>query len=106
MPSNTCEYTLGSVTVTGHACFPVESRLCYNRKAVKQDGKQEMAPAELWGPVVAESSPGTHPAGASTAGSHEDPSRYCPVCSQRLQSRRCKLVCGLCGYYMSCADYY
>jgi hypothetical protein len=38
--------------------------------------------------------------------SSEDPSRYCPVCSQRLESRRCKLVCPLCGYYMSCADYY
>ncbi|HXM97811.1 MAG TPA: hypothetical protein VN982_04995 [Candidatus Dormibacteraeota bacterium] len=36
----------------------------------------------------------------------EDVSRYCPVCSQRLESRRCKLVCGVCGYYMSCADYY
>jgi hypothetical protein len=31
--------------------------------------------------------------------------RYCPVCSQRLESRRCKLICNLCGYYMSCADY-
>ena len=36
----------------------------------------------------------------------EDPSRYCPVCSQRLESRRCKLICLVCGYYMSCADYY
>ncbi len=31
--------------------------------------------------------------------------RYCPVCSQRLESRRCKLICNQCGYYMSCADY-
>jgi|SRR5437016_11634300 len=37
---------------------------------------------------------------------HEDASRFCPVCSQRLESRRCKLVCNVCGYYMSCADYY
>jgi len=36
----------------------------------------------------------------------EDPSRFCPVCSQRLESRRCKLICNICGYYMSCADYY
>ena len=36
----------------------------------------------------------------------EDASRYCPVCSQRLESRRCKLICPVCGYYMSCADYY
>jgi len=37
---------------------------------------------------------------------HEDASRFCPVCSQRLESRRCKLICNVCGYYMSCADYY
>jgi len=37
---------------------------------------------------------------------HEDASRFCPVCSQRLESRRCKLICNICGYYMSCADYY
>jgi Zn finger protein HypA/HybF involved in hydrogenase expression len=36
----------------------------------------------------------------------EDPSRYCPVCSQRLEPRRCKLICSVCGYYMSCSDYY
>jgi hypothetical protein len=36
----------------------------------------------------------------------EDASRYCPVCWQRLESRRCKLICAVCGYYMSCADYY
>ena len=36
----------------------------------------------------------------------EDVSRFCPVCSQRLESRRCKLICNICGYYMSCADYY
>ena len=31
---------------------------------------------------------------------------YCPVCSTRLESRKCKLFCAQCGYYMSCADYY
>ncbi len=45
------------------------------------------------------------PGGFSLA-PHEDVSRYCPVCSQRLESRRCKLICPVCGYYMSCADYY
>jgi hypothetical protein len=35
-----------------------------------------------------------------------DASRFCPVCSQRLESGRCKLICNVCGYYMSCADYY
>jgi hypothetical protein len=43
---------------------------------------------------------------ASHGGQAEDPSRYCPVCSRRLESRRCKLICSICGYYMSCADYY
>ena len=42
---------------------------------------------------------------ASTQLRGEDASRYCPVCSQRLESRRCKLICNLCGYYMSCSDY-
>lgn len=31
---------------------------------------------------------------------------FCPVCSVRLESRKCKLFCGRCGYYLSCADYY
>jgi hypothetical protein len=89
-----------------YASFPVDSGMCYNRRAVNQDGKQEMAPGESWGAVAAEPPTGTLAASVSAAGTHEDPSRYCPVCSQRLESRRCKLVCGVCGYYMSCADYY
>jgi hypothetical protein len=44
--------------------------------------------------------------GPIAAAHTEDASRYCPVCSHRLESRRCKLICGTCGYYMSCADYY
>jgi hypothetical protein len=31
---------------------------------------------------------------------------WCPVCSTRLDSRKCKLFCAKCGYYLSCADYY
>jgi hypothetical protein len=31
---------------------------------------------------------------------------FCPVCSRRLLSHRCKLICEQCGYFMSCADYY
>lgn len=34
------------------------------------------------------------------------PMLYCPVCSLRLDQRKCKLFCRQCGYYMSCADYY
>jgi hypothetical protein len=42
----------------------------------------------------------------SRAPESELPMLYCPVCSQRLASRQCKLFCERCGYYMSCADYY
>jgi hypothetical protein len=45
-------------------------------------------------------------AGRPAIAQHEDASRYCPVCSQRLESRHCKLICTVCGYYMSCADFY
>ena len=33
-------------------------------------------------------------------------SNFCPVCSARLQPKKCKLHCERCGYYMSCSDYY
>lgn len=36
----------------------------------------------------------------------ENPMLFCPVCSSRLEGRKCKLLCAACGYYMSCADYY
>ena len=38
--------------------------------------------------------------------SDDEPMLYCPRCSSRLTEMKCKLVCPLCGYYMSCADYY
>jgi hypothetical protein len=38
--------------------------------------------------------------------SENEPMLYCPVCSVRLEQRKCKLFCPQCGYYMSCADYY
>jgi methionyl-tRNA synthetase len=50
------------------------------------------------------------PSPADAAAEHEppreEPMLYCPVCSSRLTSRKCKLICEKCGYYMSCADYY
>ncbi len=30
-----------------------------------------------------------------------DPMLYCPLCSTRLDARKCKLICAGCGYYMS-----
>ena len=87
--------------------FRGDGGMCYNRRAVRDAGKQKMAPGEVQGVAVARSQ-GTGIAAepATAEGQQEDASRYCPVCSQRLESRRCKLLCGVCGYYMSCADYY
>jgi hypothetical protein len=36
----------------------------------------------------------------------EDASLFCPVCSERLTPRKCKMICSVCGYYMSCSDFY
>jgi len=41
----------------------------------------------------------------SAAPVEEEPMLFCPVCSERLDARKCKLFCRRCGYYMSCADY-
>jgi len=80
--------------------------MCYNRKAVKSTGMQESAPAAARGVVVEDSGESNKLAAEPSSHLQEDASRYCPVCSQRLESRRCKLICNVCGYYMSCADYY
>jgi len=41
-----------------------------------------------------------------TSPEENEPMLWCPVCSERLEQRKCKLFCSRCGYYMSCADYY
>ncbi|MGA9717036.1 MAG: hypothetical protein WBQ79_02050 [Acidobacteriaceae bacterium] len=41
-----------------------------------------------------------------TEGAAEHTCTWCPNCSAKLESSRCKLLCRQCGYYMSCADYY
>jgi hypothetical protein len=45
------------------------------------------------------------PATASVA---EELVRTCPRCSRQLAERKCKLYCPdpVCGFYLSCADYY
>jgi len=82
------------------------SGLCYNRKAVKDAGKQADTSTRVEGGSVLRSADLLSAAGEPGPAPQEDASRYCPVCSQRLESRRCKLICNVCGYYMSCADYY
>src|SRR5580692_9272779 len=80
--------------------------MCYKSRAVNSAAKQELAPVQRETVEVStqEASPAKVEGTVGVSG--EDPSRYCPVCSQRLESRRCKLICPVCGYYMSCADYY
>jgi hypothetical protein len=34
------------------------------------------------------------------------PERFCPNCSAELKEFRCKLSCGVCGFYLSCSDFY
>ncbi len=80
--------------------------LCYNHPAVEHAAKWGLARAQAEPAQAAVQSAVSLQHGQSAAAPSEDPSRYCPVCSQRLESRRCKLICSVCGYYMSCADYY
>ena len=101
--------------------FPFAGGLCYNLRAVVRPRNQPREPALLTQGAVREPEGRTSEsefarlgetsrfherARQREVGSFEDASRFCPVCSQRLESLRCKLVCSVCGYYMSCADYY
>ena len=88
--------------------------MCYNHRAVERAWKQEVASVrpKLESAVSAERASQQDDRNAvaevdrmAMAG-NEDASWYCPGCWQRLELRRCKLVCPVCGYYMSCADYY
>ena len=45
----------------------------------------------------------TEPPDAS--GATEFPNQFCPVCSSRLASHRCKMLCPRCGYFMSCSEF-
>ena len=68
-------------------------RMCYRYRAMETPKVEAAASASSAAPQ------------ASSA-ERENPSSYCPVCSARLEPQKCKLHCRVCGYYMSCSDYY
>jgi hypothetical protein len=86
--------------------YPVAAGLCYNLAAVDHRVNREPAAQRAKETALLGEAP-LPTAGAASAYElqGEYALRYCPVCSQRLESRRCKLICNQCGYYMSCADY-
>jgi hypothetical protein len=88
----------------------VGAGLCYNsaRRGANamEQGVKRVREAAAKGAALQAGVAGPDEAGAAASELQgEYALRYCPVCSQRLESRRCKLVCNQCGYYMSCADY-
>src|SRR5260370_10341840 len=106
-PRSSCSKLLVSRNVIlSLSSVPQSLPLCYNRPAVERTVKWEPARVQAKPVQAAAQSAAPLQQGQNPAACTEDPSRYCPVCSQRLESRRCKLICSVCGYYMSCAYYY
>ena len=96
LPRCCTELGLGLYPCHLYRVLPPVFWMCYNLRAVELSGWPEGKDAT-----------------EETSGSFGEPqlpaetaSRYCPNCSQPLQARSCKLVCPLCGYYMSCSDFY
>ena len=85
--------------------FPFEG-MCYNHRAVEHGAKRRVVPVSMEPADGVSGKTTQEEPSRSAVAQIEDASRYCPVCSQQLESRRCKLICGACGYYMSCADFY
>ena len=88
----TPEYALqAELPVPQHHTLPTIRALCYN-PAVRET-------------VTAIVAPGAESVKSAKLG-EEAALNFCPVCSERLKPLQCKLRCPVCGYYMSCSDYY
>ena len=82
------------LAAAGGLFLPTLRRLCYNLRAVERSLQApEKRDALARDAGLPEQAP-------------EHPMSFCPVCSERLESKRCKLICGKCGYYLSCSDFY
>jgi len=46
------------------------------------------------------------PASKPAPSVHLTAPQVCPNCSATLQENHCKLVCALCGYFLSCSDFH
>jgi hypothetical protein len=33
-----------------------------------------------------------------------EPAHVCERCGERMEERKCKIICGNCGYYRDCSD--
>jgi hypothetical protein len=78
----------------GGLFLPTLLRLCYNLRAVERSPHANANRGALG------------PDAGLPEQAEEHPISFCPVCSERLEPKRCKLVCEKCGYYLSCSDYY
>lgn len=76
------------------AALPTPPGLCYNLRAVER-----IMSVDVDRDALRENS-------GERQLAEEHPIGFCPVCSERLEPKRCKLVCMKCGYYLSCSDYY
>jgi len=71
--------------------LPTPALMCYKLRAVRiHEDKAPVTVASAQVPAIVE----------------EHAMTFCPVCSEKLTARKCKLICTVCGYYMSCSDYY